>query len=338
MIICRKDVYDELCKSFGVKNYSRLTKKRITDKNGHSRFVWVKNGNENKEIKRKLVIQRDYKIMPQDESIEVNDQNIQSYLDYLKESGCDYYIKDFIKNFNFAQSFNHKNIKIKAVSSISNSGIDNDLNILIPNDNSRNTMSVFFHELSHLICLMLGRQIGLSEITDSWNSLDNCIYEEKIQEIPDDMLSFLNENDFLRKNVNHTSSNNILNQISKIKSENNDNLKELLEKRKEFYNQFDKEMFPENYYIYAGLCGLLDSMSFGYLNDNKKILDGHGTKYFNNNINIVKSEILADYISMSICSKDAKKIFDKTFPKTSKELNIKIKWISNFMEVHNAKG
>lgn len=43
MIICRKDVYDELCKSYGIKNYSKLTKKRITDKNGHSRFVWVKN-------------------------------------------------------------------------------------------------------------------------------------------------------------------------------------------------------------------------------------------------------------------------------------------------------
>ena len=33
----------DICKSYGIKNYSKLTIKRITDKNGHSRFVWVKN-------------------------------------------------------------------------------------------------------------------------------------------------------------------------------------------------------------------------------------------------------------------------------------------------------
>lgn len=43
MIIIRFDAYEEISKSLGIKNYSKLTKKRIIDKNGHSRFVWVKN-------------------------------------------------------------------------------------------------------------------------------------------------------------------------------------------------------------------------------------------------------------------------------------------------------
>lgn len=45
-IVVRKDVYFEIMKS--IKNYSNLTKVLVVDKNGHSRFVWVKN----KEIKK----------------------------------------------------------------------------------------------------------------------------------------------------------------------------------------------------------------------------------------------------------------------------------------------
>ena len=43
-LLIRKDVYAELLeKGFGKKDYSKLTKKVITDKNGHKRTVFVKN-------------------------------------------------------------------------------------------------------------------------------------------------------------------------------------------------------------------------------------------------------------------------------------------------------
>ena len=41
----------ELLKSFGIKNYSKLTRKRIVDKNGHSRIVWVKQNEDTKKMK-----------------------------------------------------------------------------------------------------------------------------------------------------------------------------------------------------------------------------------------------------------------------------------------------
>lgn len=52
-LFVRKDVYDELIeKGFGKKDYSKLTKKVITDKNGHKRTVFVKNDVEQTEQKQ----------------------------------------------------------------------------------------------------------------------------------------------------------------------------------------------------------------------------------------------------------------------------------------------
>lgn len=46
-IFVRKDVYEELLeKGFGKRDMSKLTKKKITDKNGHTRTVYVKNGEQ----------------------------------------------------------------------------------------------------------------------------------------------------------------------------------------------------------------------------------------------------------------------------------------------------
>ena len=46
-LLIRKDIYDELLeKGFGNKDYSKLTKKKITDKNGHTRTVFVRNGEQ----------------------------------------------------------------------------------------------------------------------------------------------------------------------------------------------------------------------------------------------------------------------------------------------------
>ena len=45
--LIRKDVYGELIeKGYGKKDLSKLTKKKITDKNGHTRTVYVKNGEQ----------------------------------------------------------------------------------------------------------------------------------------------------------------------------------------------------------------------------------------------------------------------------------------------------
>lgn len=45
--LIRKDVYDELIeKGYGKRDLSKLTKKQITDKNGHKRTVYVKNGEQ----------------------------------------------------------------------------------------------------------------------------------------------------------------------------------------------------------------------------------------------------------------------------------------------------
>ena len=52
-LLVRKDVYEELLeKGFGKKDYSKLTKKVITDKNGHKRTVFVKNDVEQTEQKQ----------------------------------------------------------------------------------------------------------------------------------------------------------------------------------------------------------------------------------------------------------------------------------------------
>ena len=52
-LFVRKDVYEELIeKGFGKKDYSKLTKKVITDKNGHKRTVFVKNDVEQTEQKQ----------------------------------------------------------------------------------------------------------------------------------------------------------------------------------------------------------------------------------------------------------------------------------------------
>ena len=54
-IYIRKSVYDELFeKSFGHRDFSKLTKKQITDKNGHSRNVWVRTGEDQKAERRKF--------------------------------------------------------------------------------------------------------------------------------------------------------------------------------------------------------------------------------------------------------------------------------------------
>ena len=45
--LIRKDVYEDLIeKGYGKKDLSKLTKKQITDKNGHKRTVYVKNGEQ----------------------------------------------------------------------------------------------------------------------------------------------------------------------------------------------------------------------------------------------------------------------------------------------------
>ena len=45
--LIRKDVYDELIeKGYGKKDLSKLTKKQVTDKNGHKRTVYVRNGEQ----------------------------------------------------------------------------------------------------------------------------------------------------------------------------------------------------------------------------------------------------------------------------------------------------
>lgn len=52
-LLVRKDVYEELLeKGFGKKDYSRLTKKVITDKNGHRRTVFVRNGEKPADVKQ----------------------------------------------------------------------------------------------------------------------------------------------------------------------------------------------------------------------------------------------------------------------------------------------
>ena len=49
--LIRKDVYDEMIeKGFGKRDYSKLTKKKITDKNGHTRTVYVRNGEQPAEV------------------------------------------------------------------------------------------------------------------------------------------------------------------------------------------------------------------------------------------------------------------------------------------------
>lgn len=46
-LFVRKDVYEEMLeKGFGKRDLSKLTKKQITDKNGHRRSVYVKNGEQ----------------------------------------------------------------------------------------------------------------------------------------------------------------------------------------------------------------------------------------------------------------------------------------------------
>lgn len=320
----------DICKSFGVKNYSKLTKKRITDKNGHSRFVWVKN---EIPVIRKLFVSKDLYVDNSDNSIEVDVQNIQSFFSYLKHSECPLPIKGIISKYNDYQRNRNINYKIKAASSLSTSRTNSIGIIYIPNNNSKNTMSSFFHELAHSINFMLGESVFQTEFTESFSKLNDAINEERIDEIPDSFMSFLTENDYLRNNVDRTEADRIFNEIETLR-ENNVPKDLLLNKNMELMRALDKELHPDNFYLYGNLCGILDTMSFGKLNDNKKIKDGHGSAYYTD-INVNKSELLSDYISMSICSEKAKELFDNAFPKTSKQLNYIIGFINNIMEKHN---
>jgi len=50
----RKDVYEDMIeKGYGKRDYSKLSKKVITDKNGHTRTVWVKNGVKQASVQKK---------------------------------------------------------------------------------------------------------------------------------------------------------------------------------------------------------------------------------------------------------------------------------------------
>lgn len=52
-LLVRKDVYEELLeKGFGKRDLSKLTKKKVTDKNGHTRTVYVRNGEQPAEVKQ----------------------------------------------------------------------------------------------------------------------------------------------------------------------------------------------------------------------------------------------------------------------------------------------
>ena len=52
-IFIRKDVYEEfLEKGFGKRDMSKLTKKKVTDKNGHTRTVYVRNGEQPAEMQQ----------------------------------------------------------------------------------------------------------------------------------------------------------------------------------------------------------------------------------------------------------------------------------------------
>lgn len=52
-LLVRKDVYEELLeKGFGKRDLSKLTKKKITDKNGHTRTVYVRNGEQPADVKQ----------------------------------------------------------------------------------------------------------------------------------------------------------------------------------------------------------------------------------------------------------------------------------------------
>ena len=52
-LLVRKDVYEELLeKGFGKRDLSKLTKKKITDKNGHTRTVYVRNGEQPKRNRK----------------------------------------------------------------------------------------------------------------------------------------------------------------------------------------------------------------------------------------------------------------------------------------------
>ena len=52
-LFVRKDVYEELLeKGFGKRDMSKLTKKKVTDKNGHTRTVYVRNREQPAEVKQ----------------------------------------------------------------------------------------------------------------------------------------------------------------------------------------------------------------------------------------------------------------------------------------------
>lgn len=52
-LLVRKDVYEELLeKGFGKRDLSKLTKKKVTDKNGHTRTVYVRNGEQPADVKQ----------------------------------------------------------------------------------------------------------------------------------------------------------------------------------------------------------------------------------------------------------------------------------------------
>lgn len=68
------------------------------------------------------------------------------------------------------------------------------------------------------------------------------------------------------------------------------------------------------------LQGLYDSISGGKARDTKVVTFGHGSSYFKQSGYLRASELLADYVALSVINPGLREIFDANYPKTSAAL------------------
>lgn len=304
----------DICKSYGIKNYSKLTKKRITDKNGHSRFVWVKINNDEKIItissdnyKRLLIYTSD------------NSKSVAELLDkHIKKlNNCKFNDIKSYKIINYIFALKRQNRTFKGFSLLESNNEEPHLEckylgnrlvgseIFISESLNSYDYDSFVHEVTHAIDSYITKE--LKTFTEYYN--DQLLEEFKGCQLPD----FLEE-----KNISYMNQKKDLeNKLHYFKSEIS--YQELLDRIEEYnavinsYNNLVNE--NEDFYYNKGYQLVNDI--FNAINKNKLVRDGKVEKIRDDNYyenHPVIQEVIAQYITISLYHPELKKLFDNQMP------------------------
>lgn len=294
----------DICKSYGVKNYSKLTKKRITDKNGHSRFVWVK---INKEKVLKRTSNDDFIDNESSSSVKNSLINIKSVIETNKNNNLKVYrlLKNMYKIL--PENFNGFEI-VQKLSDAEFNVNDKKIHILnckTPDDYRK---SVGIHEIIHAI------DYYISNNGDFFSKqYKNFLGLYKINELPEKFTNMQQEyNNILDRTSKRLMEIDESQFASKDEYKNSDQVKEALQEK----NDFIKRYFNNGDDCLADILDILNKER------EEKPLFLPGTHAYMDIDNIGISELLSNYMVISFL-----------FPEKKIELQEYVPGLINFADI-----